>query len=411
MHFLLWELSMAVDVSHRHRVCLVDRVDLICSLCSWWEGFGSSPLAALPLGFNCGFISTSACGLSTGVCSWDRPGGLGFAPVRVRWGGGAAAWVTGVLAAPGTQGSWRLWQQEIYALERYDHQYCPICCSILAWRTRLPDREALKATVYRVTKSRTLPKQPCMHRRKTCWPVAALPQWELSVKVAQLLGLWGPWLCQVCRDTDCLLHRSHGPISLSEPLSGDQNPSLASLSLALPVQALRGLPCLGSFSVVGCKRHTEGAPLAGVLCCRSACQALKRGAPGGLLLCSSVPQAFGGPASLLFSCQCWRVGGEKLWWWLYPLRVTQQERLASMAAWLSSTGISQQSPPSHPLKLPLPVNSGPRPGVAAQSLNSSSQLLCLAGPNQRHDSSEANLKKGPKWKVAQFLELSTSSTK
>ena len=49
-------------------VCLVDCVHLICSLYSWWEGFGSSSLATLLLGFNCGFISTSACGLSTGVC-------------------------------------------------------------------------------------------------------------------------------------------------------------------------------------------------------------------------------------------------------------------------------------------------------------------------------------------------------
>jgi len=33
--------------------------------------------------------------------------------VKARCGGGAAAWVAGVLAAPGTQGSWRLEQQEI----------------------------------------------------------------------------------------------------------------------------------------------------------------------------------------------------------------------------------------------------------------------------------------------------------
>ena len=53
-------------IFHRHRVCLVDRVDLICSLYSWSKGFVSSSLATLPLGFNCGFISTSTCGLSTG---------------------------------------------------------------------------------------------------------------------------------------------------------------------------------------------------------------------------------------------------------------------------------------------------------------------------------------------------------
>ena len=38
---------------------------------------------------------------------------LGLPPVSARCGGGAAAWVTGVLAAPGTQGSWQVGQQEI----------------------------------------------------------------------------------------------------------------------------------------------------------------------------------------------------------------------------------------------------------------------------------------------------------
>ena len=35
---------MSFYVFHRHRVCLVDPVDLICSLYSWWQGFGSSSL-------------------------------------------------------------------------------------------------------------------------------------------------------------------------------------------------------------------------------------------------------------------------------------------------------------------------------------------------------------------------------
>ena len=82
VHFLLWELSMSFYTFHRQTVCLVNHVDLICSLYSWWEGFGSS-LATLPLGFNCGFISTSTCGSSSRVYSWGCPGGLGFAPVRV----------------------------------------------------------------------------------------------------------------------------------------------------------------------------------------------------------------------------------------------------------------------------------------------------------------------------------------
>jgi len=40
------------------------------------------------------------------------------APVRVRCGDGAAALVAGVLAAPGTQGSWQLGQQEIQCSKR-----------------------------------------------------------------------------------------------------------------------------------------------------------------------------------------------------------------------------------------------------------------------------------------------------
>ena len=58
---------------------------------------------------------------------------------------------------------------------------------------------------------------------------------------------------------------------------------------------------------------------------------------------------------------------ERLWCWLHPLRVTQQHRLASMAAWLSSTGISHHDLLPHipsiclsgvkaPLTLGLPHN-------------------------------------------------------
>ena len=60
--------------------------------------------------------------------------------------------------------------------------------------------------------------------------------------------------------------------------------------------------------------------------------------------------------------------------------MTQQYRLASTAAWLSSTGISHHSLLPHiPLICLSSVNSSPRPGIAPQSLNSSSQLLCFQG--------------------------------
>ena len=99
-----WELSMTFYIFHRHRVCLVKSCGFNLKLVQLVGKFGSSSLATLPLGFSCGFIATSACGSYTGVCPWCCPGGLGFAPVRARCGGDTAACVTGVLAAPGTQG-------------------------------------------------------------------------------------------------------------------------------------------------------------------------------------------------------------------------------------------------------------------------------------------------------------------
>ena len=69
MCFLLWQLSVSFRIFHRLRICLVDLVDLIGCLYSWWEGFGSSSLATLILGF----IVVLSSHLLAG-----RP--LGFAP-------------------------------------------------------------------------------------------------------------------------------------------------------------------------------------------------------------------------------------------------------------------------------------------------------------------------------------------
>ena len=96
------------------------------------------------------------------------------------------------------------------------------------------------------------------------------------MKMVQLLSFQGTSQHQVCRDTDCLCLRSHGPESSFEPVvAGDQKASLSSLSPIPPVQALRGLPCLGSFTVIWPIRHIEGATLAVFLLCRLARQALK----------------------------------------------------------------------------------------------------------------------------------------
>ena len=63
-----------------------------------------------------------------------------------------------------------------------------------------------------------------------------------------------------------------------------------------------------------------------------------------------------------------------------PARMTQQYYLASMTAWLSSTGISHHDLLSHISLTGLSaVISSPHPEIAPQLLNSSSQLLHLPG--------------------------------
>ena len=99
---------------HRYRFYLFDFVDLICNICSWWKGFCSSSLFALPLELNCDFIPTSAYGPSTGAWSQGCPLGLGSVPVRNGHGGGVATWISGTLAIPDIQGSQWPWMQEIW---------------------------------------------------------------------------------------------------------------------------------------------------------------------------------------------------------------------------------------------------------------------------------------------------------
>ena len=178
---------------------------------------------------------------------------------------------------------------------------------------------------------------------------------------------------------DCLHHRSYGHIRVfffffwascswwSEGLFGQ------AFSIALPVQALRGLPCLQS-SVLRHVRHIDGPPWLGSYSVDRRVRCLTGHLGWGPILYFSVS------ASLLFSCWCWCVGRERLWWWLLPLCMTQQYCLASMAAWLSSTGISHHSLLAHiPLIYLSTVNSSPRPGITPQSPNSSSQPLHLPG--------------------------------
>ena len=60
--------------------------------------------------------------------------------------------------------------------------------------------------------------------------------------------------------------------------------------------------------------------------------------------------------------------GERLWWCLHPLRVTQQYCLASMAARFTPTGISHHSLLPHiPSSHLFAVNISPHPEIAPQS--------------------------------------------
>ena len=130
-----------------------------------------------------------------------------------------------------------------------------------------------------------------------------------------------------------------------------------SFSVALPIQALRGIPCLGSFSVVWHVRHIEGPPWLGSY---SLVQCVRH----------SVGQSIAQPP---MRERGYDDGST-------PLCMIQQYLLASKSAQLSSTGISPHDLLPHIPSIHLySLSSSPHPGIAPQSLNSSSQLLYLPG--------------------------------
>ena len=196
----------------------------------------------------------------TWVCPWEGQGG-----------GSAAAWVAGVLAAPGTQGLWWLRQQEIQCSRRV---WQPVLGKKLQysclenaspWQRSLAgdSLQCCKESDTHTKKSQTQPKWPCAHRRNNffcLWWLCPSESWA--------------WSCLACEDpgsTKCagtwtasaevmVLSESFFFFSLDscswqlEGLFGH------SFSVALNFQALRGLPFLGSSSVVPCIRHIDGTP-------------------------------------------------------------------------------------------------------------------------------------------------------
>ena len=182
MHFIFWELSLSFYIFHRHRICLVDCVDLFCSLYRWWEDFRSSFLATLPLGFNCGFIPTSASVLSPGLCPWGCAGGLWL----LQWGPGAE-----MVQLLGSQGPWMhevLRQQELL-------------CSRRVWQ------------LTPVFLPREFSREPCRSQSTGLQRVLAsgssVPVGMMEVR---LLGSQEPWLCRQFRSPGSYCHRRYGVI-------------------------------------------------------------------------------------------------------------------------------------------------------------------------------------------------------
>ena len=241
-----------------------NHVALTCSLHSWWEGSESPSSATLPLGFNCGFTSTSACGSSTGVCSWGCPGGLGFAPVRARCGGGAAAWVAGVLAAPGTQGSRWLGQQEIQCSRRV---WQPVLANTLQYsclENTSPWQRKLAGHSLQGRRGKHYWSNPaCIDARLFClWQLYPSESWAWTWRSCLAFRDSGSTKCAATWTASAAGVKALSE-SFFEPLvAGDQKASLGSLSLELCPFRHWGPSLL--FGASGSRE----APLAGVLVCR-----------------------------------------------------------------------------------------------------------------------------------------------
>ena len=228
--FSLWELSMPLYIFHRHRVCLVDRVDLTCSLYSWWGGFGSSSLATWPLGF----ISISACGSFTGICPETALENLGLN----LWGPGMECGCLGLRGSGSTRYSGEL----VARAECSRRVWYPVLANMLqysCWRTPLPDREAWQVTVYRVTMSQTRLKWPFTHRCKNFVSCGSSAPVRVEHESGAAAWLAGTLAAPSVQDMNCLHRRSYGPVRVfSRAFCSWQSEGLfgRSFSLTLPVQ-------------------------------------------------------------------------------------------------------------------------------------------------------------------------------
>ena len=178
--------------------------------------------------------------------------------------------------------------------------------------------------------------------------------WLAGILVAKCSGT------QTASVAGVTLSESFFPVSCSRRSEGLFGQSF---SVALPADALKGLPCLCCSAHQACRE----APLAGVLLCSSRRQSQK-GAPwvGSYAIVQCLRRLMG--QALCCSTAHAGLWRERGYGDGSAHCVTQQYRLASMAAWLSSTGISQHDLLPHiPLICLSAVNSSPWLGIAPQS--------------------------------------------
>ena len=256
-------------------------------------------------------------------------------------------------------------------------QYAPV---FLLGET--PWQRSLESHSLQSCKELDMIEQACVHRHAfffflfCCTSASVRAEHEGGVTALVV----GTWRLQVCRGMGCLSHRSYGPIRIFFQVSSSlqsEDPFGCSFSVATPIEALRGLPFLGSFSDLWCVSHIEGCFQLGSYSVGLFIKQLKGHPVWGPTLKFNESGAWWASLSIvqlpMLAC------GERLWSWLHPYMW-----LSSISWFPCLPGFPSQAFPTtiSSLAFPFsvcPVNSNLCPEIAPQSLHFSSQLLHLLG--------------------------------
>ena len=258
-------------------------------------------------------------------------------------------------------------------------QYSPV---FLPGEPPLWQRSLAGHSLQRVAKSWTGPKWPCAHKHKTFFFFFVL--WQLCPVRVEAEGSAAAWLAGTLVVTSVQGHKLHPWQELWPYQSLFQAPCSwwpeglfgQYFSVAPPLQALRGIPCPGSFSVVPRVRHIDGLPWLVDQCIRL----LKWHSGLGSTLVQHVRPLLGQPLYCSTSnASVWRARGDG--------------DGSTAYAWLSSMPcfhgclaflhryFPPQSPPSHPLHPSLCSQQQP----SHRDCSTIPKLqLTAAAPSRRH---------------------------